>query len=151
MAVLDKLGADLFSGGSSMGRYTRIEPTYVGTQSDPHGGSHLDFVWGLVAQRAVTKDHAYADWPNHPMASFSSTREIEQYPSPDLGEFDFSGMQVDEDVKRRAIYSLGKLNHIFMLASRLRGMDRLLLDMASEPAMAEALIEKVHTVLENNG
>jgi uroporphyrinogen decarboxylase len=77
------------------------------------------------------------------MAAFTSTREIERYPSPDLSDFDFSGMQVDEGIKRRAIYSLGKLNHIFMLASRLRGMDRLLLDMAGEPAMAEALIEKV--------
>jgi uroporphyrinogen decarboxylase len=143
LALLDKLGADLFSGGSSMGRYTRVEPTYVGRQGDRHGGSHLDFVWGLVAQTVTTKDHSYADWPNHPMASFTSVREIEQYPSPDLSDFDFSGMQVDEDVKQRAIYSLGKLNHIFILASRLRGMDRLLMDMAGEPAMAEALIEKV--------
>jgi uroporphyrinogen decarboxylase len=142
-ALLDRLGADVFSGGSSMGRYTRIAPTYIGPQSDPHGGGHLDIAWGLFAQEVITKDHVYADWPKHPMASFSSVREIEQYPCPRLDDFDFSGMQVDEDIKQRSIYSLGKLNHIFTLAARLRGMDRLLLDMAAEPALAEALIEKV--------
>ncbi len=142
-ALLDKLGADVFSGGSSMGEFTRIEPIYTGPLGDPHGGSHLDFVWGLRAQQVTTPDHAYADWPDHPMASFSCTREIEQYPCPTVEDFDFSGMQVDEDLKQRAIYGLGKLNHIFILAARLRGMDRLLLDMASEPALAEALIEKV--------
>jgi uroporphyrinogen decarboxylase len=143
LALLDKLGADLFSGGSSMGRYTRVEPRYVGPQGDPHAGSHLDHVWGLVARPATANGHTYADWPTHPMASFTTTREIERYPSPDLRDFDFSGMQVDEDVKQRSIYSLGKLNHVFILASRLRGMDRLLMDMAGEPTMAEALLEKV--------
>ncbi len=142
-AVLDRLGADLFSGGSCMGKYTRLEPKYTGPRSDLDSGSHLDLVWGLVAKRVKTKDHEYVDWPDHPMASCASTREIEQYSSPKLCDFDFSGMQVDEETQRRAIYSVGKLNHIFMLACRLRGMDRLLLDMATEPALAEALIEKV--------
>ncbi len=50
-AMLDRLGADVFSGGANMGRYTRLTPEYVGNARDAHGGSHLDFVWGLVAQQ----------------------------------------------------------------------------------------------------
>jgi uroporphyrinogen decarboxylase len=143
LELIERLGADLFSGGSSLGKYTRVAPKYVGPLTDAHGSSHLDYVWGLKAQEAWAGTHAYVDWPTHPMAEFTSVCQVEQYPSPRIEDFDFSGMALDEAVRERALYSVGKLNHIFMIASRLRGMDRLLMDMAASPAMAEAVIDKV--------
>jgi uroporphyrinogen decarboxylase len=140
--MVEKLGVDLFSGGCSMGRYTRLAPAYTGPTSEDHG-SHLDHVWGLIPQQVSTKDITYVDWINHPMADFTSVSEVESYPAPDIEDFDFSGMVVDEELKKKVIYSVGKLNHIFMLASRLRGMDRFLLDMAMDPAFAEALVTRV--------
>ncbi len=143
--LAERLGADLFSGGSSMGRYARISPKYVGPVGDPHGGAHLDHVWGLIAREVSAATHTYVDWPDHPMASFSSVREIEDYPSPSIEDFDFSGMNAGDGVPQRGLSSVGKLNHVFMIAARLRGMDRLLMDMAADPAMAEAIIDKVGT------
>ncbi|MDP6524303.1 MAG: uroporphyrinogen decarboxylase family protein [Kiritimatiellia bacterium] len=142
LELMESLGVDLFSAGSAMGRYTRLAPAFTGPGSEEHG-SHLDHVWGLVPQQVSTKDITYVDWINHPMAGFTSVREIEDYPSPNIDDFDFSGMVIDKDAGERAIYSVGKLNHIFILASRLRGMDRFLLDMAIDPAFAEALVNKV--------
>ena len=52
-------------------------------------------------------------------------------------------MTVPEKPPERALTSTGCLNHVFMLAARLRGMDRLLMDMAAEPATAQAIIDKV--------
>jgi len=141
--LAERLGADLFSGGSSMGRNTRVSPKYVGPADTSQSLFHLDFVWGLFPRPISTATHTYVDWVDHPMASFTSVREIEQYPSPRLEDFDFAGMAVPEDGPERALWSTGRLNHVYMLAARLRGMDRLLMDMAGEPALAEAVIHKV--------
>ena len=140
--LLEELGADLFSAGSAMGKYTRLAPRFTGGGDETHG-SHLDQVWGLVSQQVSTKDITYEDWINHPMADFTSVKEIENYPSPDIEDFDFSGMVVNEAARKSGIYSVGKLNHIFILACRLRGMDRFLLDMAVDPLFAQALVNKV--------
>ncbi|MBW8003575.1 MAG: hypothetical protein FVQ80_16445 [Planctomycetes bacterium] len=88
-------------------------------------------------------DFTYIHFTNTPMASFTSIHEVESYPSPELAEFDFSEMSIDESVRNHALYGCGSLCHIFILASRLRGMDQLLFDMVAEPKMAEAVIEKV--------
>jgi len=141
--LAERLGADLFSGGASMGRYTRLSPKYAGPLDDSHSAYHLDYVWGLFPQQVSAATHTYVDWKDHPMASFSSVRQVEQYPSPRIEDFDFSVMTVDETATRRALASTGRLNHVFMIAARLRGMDRLLEDMAGDPIMAEAIIDKV--------
>ena len=141
--LAERLGADLFSGGSCMGAYARRAPRYIGPCEQSHGSSHLDFVWGLSTQQASTETHAYAQWTDPPMASFTSVRRVEQYPSPRIEDFDFSDMATRRGDTQRAFSSVGKLNHIFMIAARLRGMDRLLMDMAAEPVLAEAIIDKV--------
>jgi len=138
-----RLGADLFSGGSCMGKYARATPKYIGPLRDSHPSSHLDFVWGLLGKQASAETHTYVDWPEHPMASFTSVGQVEQYPAPQIEDFDYAGMNVPDDASEHGLYSTGKLNHIFMIAARLRGMDRLLMDMAAEPIMAEAIINKV--------
>jgi len=141
--LAERLGADLFSGGSSMGRYARISPKYVGPADDSHSLFHLDYVWGLIPRQVSAATHTYVDWTDHPMASYTSVRQIEQYPSPRIEDFDFSSMAVDAGATRRALSSTGRLNHVFMIAARLRGMGRLLSDMAAEPILAEAIINKV--------
>lgn len=141
--LVERLGADLLSGGASMGRYTRISPKYVGPMDGSESLFHLDYVWGLYPQQASTATHTYIDWTDHPMAPLTSVGQIERYPSPRIEDFDFSGMAVDEQLTGHALAGTGRLNHVFMLAARLRGMDRLLMDMAGQPALAEAVIDKV--------
>ena len=141
--LVERLGADLFSGGSSMGRYTRVSPKYVGPADASDSLFHLDYVWGLFPKQISAATHTYVDWVDHPMASFSSVKQVEQYPTPRLEDFDFTSLAVDTTTARRTLWSTGRLNHVFILAARLRGMDRLLMDMVGDPAMAEAIIDKV--------
>ncbi len=141
--LIERLGADLFSGGSSMGRFVRISPAYTGPMDGSRSLFHLEHVWGLFPREISTATHTYVDWVDHPMAEFTSVAEVEAYPSPRIDDFDFSVMKVDSTLTRRALSCTGRLNHVFMLAARLRGMDRLLMDMAAEPIMAEAIIDKV--------
>jgi len=105
LELMESLGVDLFSAGSAMGRYTRLAPVFTGPGSEEHG-SHLDHVWGLVPEQVSTKDITYVDWINHPMAGFTSVKEVEDYPSPNIDDFDFSGMVIDKDAGERAIYSV---------------------------------------------
>ena len=141
--LVERLGADLFSGGSSMGRYTRVSPPYVGPADTSSSLFHLDFVWGLFPEQASAATHTYVNWVDNPMASFTSVQQVEQYPSPSLDDFDFAAMTVDQQSVPYALLSTGRLNHIFTLAARMRGLDRLLMDMAADPVMAEAIIDKV--------
>ncbi len=141
--LVDQLGVDLCSGGASMGRYTRLSPEYVGPADTSQSLFHLDYVWGLFPKQISSATHTYVDWVDHPMADFTSVRQVEQYPSPSLDDFDFSTMKIDPSTTAKSLVSTGRLNHVFILAARLRGMTRLLLDMAGEPAMAQAIIDKV--------
>lgn len=65
-----RLGADLFSGGSSMGRYARISPRYIGPLDDSHSLYHLDYVWGLIPRQAAAATHTYVHWTDHCCGSF---------------------------------------------------------------------------------
>ena len=141
--LAERLGADLFSGGSSMGRYTRISPPYVGPADTSTSLFHLEFAWGLFPKQMSTATHSYVEWTEHPMSEFESVWQVEQYPSPRIDDFDFAGMAVPEESRERSLTSTGRLNHVFMIAARLRGMDRLLMDMAADPPMAQAVIDKV--------
>ena len=141
--LAERLGADLFSAGSAMGKFGRVAPKYVGPATDPTDSGHLDHVWGTVPQKISAGTHTYVEWVEHPMGEFSTVRQFEEYPSPSIDDFDFTGMGGEVAAPDRCLSSVGKLNHIFMIAARLRGMDRLLMDMAAEPVLAEALIEKV--------
>ena len=143
MELVERLGVDLLSGGSTMGRYTRLSPEYTGEMDGQGSLFHLDFVWGLFPEEVHAPTHTYVDWRDPPMASFTSVRQIEEYPSPRIEDFDFASMAVDERLTKHSLASSGRMNHIFTLAARLRGMDRLLMDMAAEPIMAEAVINKV--------
>ena len=80
--LAERLGADLFSGGSSMGRYARVSPKYIGPLDDGHSLYHLDYVWGLIPQQAAAATHTYINWIDHPMASFSSVRQSGMMMSP---------------------------------------------------------------------
>ena len=51
--LAERLGADLFSGGSSMGRCARVSPKYIGPLADSHSRYHLDHAWGLIPRQAA--------------------------------------------------------------------------------------------------
>ena len=141
--LVERLGADLLSGGSSMGRYARISPRYVGPADTSGSLFHLEYAWGIFPPRSSAETHTYIDWIDHPMAALTTVREIEAYPSPRIEDFDFASMAIDPSTREHALSSTGRLNHVFMLSARLRGMDRLLMDMAAEPRLAEAVVNKV--------
>jgi uroporphyrinogen decarboxylase len=121
------------------GKFSRIPKEYA-------FGYGLEHAWGLIPEIVKAKNHTYRAIVNHPLAGAISPDDIKRYKPPGMDEFDFSVMKVNERIKENAIYCVGSLNQIFMIASFLRGMDNLLLDMAAEPVMAETLINKVAEV-----
>lgn len=85
----------------------------------------------------------------HPMAGITTAAEIERYPFPDMANperfLDFEDRVAQAKATGRAVLSgcspLG--GTIFWPAYKLRGMEALLMDMAAEPALAEALLDRV--------
>lgn len=128
-------------------RSTFFMPKYIGPLNnniveikDPD----LSYVWGLGTKLVKTEYEEYIQWgATTPMKEFTTVKEIEDYPSPKLEDFDFSEFKVYPEIKKDFFYGTGVLSYLFMLASWLRGMENFLMDMIVRPKLAEAIVNKI--------
>lgn len=117
----------------------------------------MSFSWGIGTKLIKTKTHEYVQYgATHPMYDFTTVKEIEDYPTPNLDDFDlhagsYSGTILQEesnvktipDLKKDYLVGTGAMSYLFMLCCYLRGMDKFLMDMIAEPKIAEAIVNKV--------
>ena len=85
----------------------------------------------------------------HPMKSFSTLSEFESYPYPDP-ERDFlwdNTADVAKSIKSRDLIAYANMSQtIFETAWQMRGMERLMIDMAEEPELAHYHFDRVTEV-----
>lgn len=82
----------------------------------------------------------------HPMKAFSSVKEVEEYPFPEIVD---SRLLADEVVrlKEAGFYVMGNIaQFVFETAWYLRGMDELLVDFMINKDFAAALLEKIMAI-----
>jgi len=80
-----------------------------------------------------------------PMANFTSAREVEEYPWPDM-KAPYRHEHLEDSVKRlhdAGYFVSGTVGHIFETAWQLRGMDKLFLDCATNPDIAAAIFDHI--------
>ena len=101
--------------------------------------------WGLRWKRPV--GGLYFDTVNKPLAKAVTIQEISDYPWPDISSL-ASAEGVEETAARLyhqteygIVGSFG--SSIYMRAQLMRGYEELFLDMAAEPEMAEALLDRI--------
>jgi uroporphyrinogen decarboxylase len=128
-------------------------PEYIGPPLQNSRGEATD-IWGVP--RTFTEvqldggAETYAEVTNPPLASISSVEEIISYPhwpSPDWFDYTPIRNQCDEVARKgRLVVFMGdRLNRIAQLkpAMYLRGMEQVLVDMALEATLAEAIFGRI--------
>jgi uroporphyrinogen decarboxylase len=139
--VLDALGTDV--------RYVYMRPpTGFRSKEAPGGGWYYD--WGLIyREHPESKMYAYV---NHPLAE-ATVDDVAHFDWPDARDpARWAGLreearQMFEQTDYALVAYRPKYNGLFELCQVLRGTEKLLMDMALNPAFVEALFWKVGEVL----
>jgi len=87
--------------------------------------------------------------PNTPMRDFTSVKDVEEYPFPDVGaEYRYEGLE--EDVKKIKAAGFPAISRhepgTFEQLWGLRGLERILMDLVREPEYLKPLLEKISDI-----
>jgi len=140
-AVLDDWDVDL--------RYVP-GPRYVGPPLKTWPDGSATDLWGVRRTPVETGSESYSEVIEFPLAGATRVEQIEAYPhwpSPDW--FDYSVIEAQCETirqQRRAVCFMGdRLNRIAQLkpAMYLRGVEQILIDLATRPEIAAALFRRI--------
>jgi len=135
--VLDKLGVDI----------RVIGPEYNGPKLEPSPDGKLKDIWGVSRRQVDYSGGNYLEVETYPLDGDITISDIENYPWPDPEHYDYSVIpKLCEKYSDCAILNVGsRINRTSVLkaAMYLRGMQQLMMDMALNPPMVDALLEKI--------
>ncbi|NPV46715.1 MAG: hypothetical protein HPY69_07140 [Armatimonadetes bacterium] len=99
-------------------------------------------LWGVGFRRAQTPTGEYIDIAHHPLAGPCTLADIESHTYMDPDDWDYSRVRaVAEAQADKAVMAHSR--GTFEISWFIRGMDGLMLDLALEPARAQALMDRV--------
>jgi uroporphyrinogen decarboxylase len=154
--LVDKLGADFYTGGVTLSDFYTYAPKYIGTDYGTYQDPNFFFTFGInskVIERDGKREAiSYFDAPR--LKEKDEISDIKEYHFPDKSWFDFhyyknilsdTGYVHFEEIKKLDNYFLGTLlySSIFMISSYLRGMSSLLADLAYHKKYAAYLIDTI--------
>ena len=169
-AILRNLGADFFSGGPSLNDFYCYLPRYIGPDFACDHDDLFFFSFGIKSKCVYDEKGRFLEYDffqNPPLGKAESIAEVAAHHWPEPGWFDFTRyktlcsrrapewyptdgqagddyVSVDEVRKRDDQFTSTYFqNTIFVVSSFMRGMERLLLDMAAEPKLAHAVVDRV--------
>jgi len=149
--LLDRLGVDvrgLFPLNSHNDRVNDRVNDRI--RREPKGGGEEveTFVdeWGITQHRPYP-DGLYFTAVRHPLAGVITAADVAKHPWPDTGDprriAGLHDLAATYRASGRAVMIKGVLAGIFEMAQRMRGMAPLMMDMASDEALAGALLDKM--------
>lgn len=149
--ITDRLKKDLVCGsdrelweGLGVDKLVQLVPTHPrATESTWHLQSFFS-VWHIGTRKIPYADGLgyYEEAVEHPLGSAASVRDVERFDWPDPCEWDVSGLRAQCEEWRDYPLLAGGCE-MFYLYCRLRGMEQALEDLISEPAIAEAILERI--------
>lgn len=104
-------------------------------------------IWGIQTRDVDYGCGVYREVVAGPLEAAESPADIERFAWPDPEEWDVSGLH-DEALAWSGYPILCGSYEPFYLYSRMRGMERALLDLVDAPAVAEAALERIHWIHE---
>jgi len=134
--VYDMRGIDLHSG---------LAPKYIGPENGffpPEWASGINSFWSIKEFENKTSSGWTMEMGTPPLTNAASIQECENYPWPDNNWFDYSGLRIElEEWSDFSIMATGA--SVFQHATFIRGMDSLMMDMMTDPEMANFILDKV--------
>ncbi len=135
--VLKELGVDI----------RLVGPEYIGPSLKESPQGIAKDIWGVTRRRVEHAEGSYLEVEDYPLEGDISISDIEHYPWPDPDHYDYSIIPtLCEKYGDYAILNVGnRLNRTSVLkaAIYLREMQQLMMDMALNPPLVKALLEKI--------
>jgi len=124
-----------------------VEPEYIGRPLEESPQGIVKDIWGVTRRRVSHSEGSYLEVVNYPLEGDIDVSDIENYPWPDPDHYDYSVIPKScEKYEGYAILNVGnRLNRTSVLkaAIYLREMQQLMMDMALNPPLVKALLEKI--------
>lgn len=157
--LLSKIGADFWSSGSKIDRFSTFVPEYKGSLPEPPyvDDGTLFYTLGIKSKIGIMSKYNI-EYPivgiDPPLENISSAHELKNgFLTSKLDSFDFKLMKNKyniEDLKYKNIKNsndnlvcIGTLSNLFMICCYLRGMENFLMDLVSNIKLAERIIGEV--------
>jgi len=135
--VLKELGVDI----------RLVEPEYIGPPLKESPDGKVKDIWGVTRRRVGYSDGSYLEMDDYPLDGDITIADIENYPWPNPDHYDYSVIAKScEKYGNYATLNVGnRLNRTSVLkaAIYLRGMQELMMDMALNPPLVDALLDKI--------
>lgn len=157
--LLNKIGADFWSSGSKIDKFSTFIPKFNGPLPEPPYVNDGTMFYTIGIKSKIGKMPKYGiEYPNvgidPPLAGIDSPIEIKKgFLTSKLDLFNFKQMQNKynfegmkyEDVKdsNDNLICMGTLSNLFMICCYLRGMENFLMDLAFNKTIAEHIIGEV--------
>lgn len=157
--LIEKLGADNFSNGATLGAFTTYFPKYIGPHFNAIYEPNHFFIWGIKPVKIeVAGDFEIVFHKDPPLYNYNDISDLKKYEFPKVDWFNFKNFIIvteainqeynqQKEIKRENIkntddYFLNAyyLNSIFMTSIFLRGIDKMLMDLIVNKKYAEFLI-----------
>jgi uroporphyrinogen decarboxylase len=154
---LQRLGADFWSSGSKVDKFSSFLPAFLGEPPKPpyvDDGTYF-YTIGIHAKPGNMQSWDI-DYPNvgvdPPLADAQRASDIKKgFLTSRLDQFDFSHMKnkyrpvTKEELSGNPddVVCLGTLSSLFMICCYLRGMEQFLMDLALDYSLAEAIVREV--------
>lgn len=121
--------------------FRRVEPDYVGPELRKYEDGSFNDVWGCRRKKMPGDYDAIV---NYPLNEAKTVEEIRNYKWPDPDWFDYS--KIPEKCKKYNEFAIiGGLFSSYQIATHIRDMEHVSLDMALQPSLAEALYSEYAT------
>lgn len=101
--------------------------------------------WGIIFREFEYPYGKYIEIDNAPMSGERTLEELTDYPSPSLDLWDFNGLK-EVIPQYDGFFKWLNMNGCFDFSRFFRGTEDFLIDMLSEPAKAEVLLDKVNNL-----
>ncbi len=153
--LLDKLGADFWSSGSKIDKFSTLLPEFNGERPQAPYIDDGTFFYTIGVKAKKAKMRIYdIEYPHvgvdPPLADIDSADQLKEgFLTCRLDLFDFKKMknkyrdfnfqQAEED----EVACIGSLSSLFMMCCYLRGMEEFLMDLAFNQRLAESIIKEV--------
>lgn len=130
--LLEHLGID----------FRRVEPDYRGPKIRKYEDGSFEDIWGCRRKKICGITGDYDAIVNYPLNEAKTAEEIRNYRWPDPEWFDYS--RIPEKCKKYDKFAIiGGFFSSYQIATHLRDMEHVALDMVLQPSLAEALFSEL--------
>lgn len=164
--LLEKIGADNFSGGEVLSTFSSYVPKYIGPKINALYDPNHFFIWGIKPVKImVASANETIFHKNPPLDNIETASDLTNYRFPSVEWFDYNifkivseaisvDLEEQEEIKaynlkpsEKYFSSLYCINCVFMTSMYMRGFEKMMMDLITNKKFAETLISRIGEIM----